>query len=156
MAGEVKGGEVGAASKRSVLWAQGLVCGVLLTFAAPTVLVVGVLLAPAIACAAAERGPGGGATRGVAMAGAAASLGAVWRLWQGGDRMDEAWALLCDPATLVLAWGAGACAWAGCQVLPVLLRTGWDLREAARGRAIEAELARCRAEWDVPEGGEAK
>ncbi len=143
--------ETEAAPKRSLLWAQGLVCGVLLTFAAPTCLALGVLLAPAIACAAAERAPGGGATRGVALAGGAASFGTLWRLWQSGDRMDEAFALLSDPVVLVLAWGAAACAWAACQVLPVVIRATWDIREAARARAIEAELARCRAEWDMLE-----
>jgi hypothetical protein len=50
---------------------------------------------------------------------------------------------------LGLAWGAGATAWALCQILAVLLRVVWDVREAARARAIEAELKASAAEWDL-------
>ena len=63
--------------------------------------------------------------------------------------MDTALSQICEPLTLITAWGAGALGWALCQVLPVLIRLGWDAREAARARAIQAELARIHEEWDL-------
>ena len=139
----------GSAPRKRGLWIQGAVCGAALTFAAPSALLMGVLLAPAVLCAVAEAGPQRGMVRAVTLCGLAACVNAMWRLWMAGGRMDAAVALMCDPATLILAWGVGACAWAACQVLPVIVRTVWDLREAARARSIETELARCREEWDL-------
>ena len=102
------------------MWVQGLACGALLTFATPTALMLVALLAPAIACALGEKGGTSGATRGVALCCAAAALAPLWHLWMLDDRMDVALDALSDPLTLVLAWGAGACAWALCQVVPVI------------------------------------
>ena len=64
--------------------------------------------------------------------------------------MDAALDALSNPLTLVTAWGAGACAWALCQVVPVILRTAWDASEAARARILQNELTRTREEWDLP------
>jgi hypothetical protein len=138
-----------AKSKPSMLWVQGLASGALLTFAGPMALALAVLLAPAIACAIGERTTNHAMARAVALCCAAAAVSPLWHLWMLGGHMDAAFAILSDTNTVVLAWGAGACAWALCQVLPVLIRTGWDIREAARARALEAEIARCREEWDL-------
>jgi hypothetical protein len=50
------------------MWLQGLICGALLAFAPAMALLLGVLLAPAIACFAADMEHGRGATRSVALA----------------------------------------------------------------------------------------
>ena len=136
-------------AKGSLLWIQGLACGTLLTFATPTALVLATLLAPAIACYLGEKTSGSSA-RAVTLCCAAASLSPLWHLWMLNDSMDAALDALSNPVTLIVAWGAGACAWALCQVVPVVLRTAWDAREMARARAIEDELARTREEWDLP------
>jgi hypothetical protein len=134
---------------RSTLWLQGLGCGALLTFAAPMALLLSVLFAPVALCSLAETGPRHSLRRPVALACAGAALHPAWRLWSSGDRMDQALSSLADPATLILAWGAGACAWAACQVTPVVLAGIWEWREAARARAIRAEIASLAAAWDV-------
>ena len=143
----------GAVAKRrgSFLWVQGLACGLLLTFAAPMVLLLGVLAAPAIACALAGTGPGRGLARAVTLACAGASLHPAWHLWLSGGSWARALSSLADPLAILMAWGAGASAWALCQVLPVILQGVWDMREAARARAIEAELARFREDWTLKE-----
>ena len=138
------------AAKGSILWIQGLACGALLTFAAPTALLLATLLAPAIACALGERTTAGSSTRAVALCCVATALSPVWHLWMHGDAMDAALDALANPLILVTAWGAGACAWALCQVVPVILRTAWDAKEAARVRVMQAELARTRQDWDLP------
>lgn len=137
--------------KRSMPWVQGAVFGGLVTFATPTAIMLGVLLAPAVVCAVGERGFQRGATQGVALCGIAASLDPLWRLWMEGDRMDAASALLFTPSTVALAWGACALAWALCQILPVVIRTGWEAREMTRAKAIEVQIVQCRAEWDFEE-----
>ncbi len=139
----------GPAAKGSVLWIQGLACGALLTFATPTALLLATLLAPAIACALGEKNTAGSSTRAVSLCCAAAALSPLWHLWMRGDSMEAALDALSDPLTLVIAWGAGACAWALCQVVPVILRTAWDASEATRARIMQAELASTREEWDL-------
>ena len=132
----------------SVIWIQGLACGALLTFAAPTALLLAILFAPAAICLLAETAKTG-LTRAVALGCATTALRPAWHLWVAGDRMDQALAALSDPNTIVLAWGAGACAWALCQVLPVILARGWEAREAVRGRALEAEIKEYEAIWNM-------
>jgi hypothetical protein len=138
-----------APAKGVVVWIQGLACGALLTFAFPGVLLLGVLMAPSLVCLLIDRAPGHGLARAVGLACAAAALGPAWHLLLAGDTMATAAASLLDPLVLGLAWGAGASAWALCQVLPVVLKAVSDMRESARARAIEAEMASCRAEWDL-------
>ena len=133
----------------SVIWVQGLACGALLTFAAPTALLLIILFAPAFVCMLAETTARSGLTRAVGLGCAAASLGPVWRLWMAGDRMDQALATLSNSTTVALAWGAGACAWALCQILPVILARAWDAREAARTRSIQAEIDDHLATWSL-------
>ncbi len=132
-----------------MLWLQGLVCGAILTFAPATAVMLGVLLAPAWATLAADTEPGRGTTRAVTLACMAGALSPVWHLWLAHGRMDVAVLILCDPLSLALAWGAGASAWALCQVLPVFLQAIWNMRETIRARAIEAELKRLNEEWFI-------
>jgi hypothetical protein len=133
----------------SLLWLQGLVCGALLTFATPTALLLGVLMAPAAAAWLADTLPGRPVARAVAVAGLAPALGPVWHLWLGGHTIAVALELLSDPAAIGIAWVAAACGWAMCQVLPVVLRTLREMREAARAKALAAELELQKEEWDL-------
>jgi hypothetical protein len=85
----------------------------------------------------------------VTLACMAGALSPIWHLWMAHDSMEVALVLLCDPMSLTLAWGAGACAWALCQVLPVFLQAIWNMRETIRSHAIQAELKRLREEWFI-------
>ncbi len=131
----------------SALWIQGLACGACLTFAAPTALLISILLAPALICLLASPGVNRGLLRSVSVACAAASLSPVWHLWLAGDRFDQALAALSEPFVLLIAWGAGASAWALCQVIPIVLRVSWDVRSTAQLRAIEFELKKLHEDW---------
>jgi hypothetical protein len=135
--------------KGPVLWLQGLACGALLAFAAPTLLMMTVFGAPALACFAADTEPGRGMTRAVAVSCGAGALSPLWHLWMAHDRMEVALASVGDLWSLTLAWGGGACAWALCQILPAMLQSFWNLRESLRARAIEEELKQLRDEWHV-------
>jgi hypothetical protein len=140
-----------AKTKASAMWLQGLACGALLAFAPAMALLLGVLLAPAIASFAADMEKARGATRSVAIACAAGALAPAWHLWLAGDQLAAAINLLCDPLNLLLAWGGGACAWALCQVVPAVLQSLWAVRETLRAHKIEAEMKKIRDEWHLEE-----
>ena len=139
--------DVPVRAKASLFWLQGLVCGAILTFAPATAVLLAVLLAPALACLAADTEPGRGTTRAVTLACMAGGLSPVWHLWMAHDSMEVAIQLLCDPLSLTMAWGAGASAWSLCQILPVFLQAMWHMRETIRAKAIRAELKRLQEEW---------
>ncbi len=147
-AAETAAGVTGRRRGRTI-WVQGLACGALLTFAAPTLLMLVVVLAPTGLCLLAEPRSGRGQARAVALGCAATALGPVWRLWMAGDRLDQALTILTEPATLCMAWGAGATAWAMCQITPVAIRVLWDAKEAAKSRALKAELETLRSTWNL-------
>ncbi len=138
----------------SALWIQGLACGAALTFAAPTVLLLGILLAPALVCLLVQPRIERGLLRAVAVACTASSLSPVWHLWLAGDRFEQALAGLSDPFVLLLAWGAGASAWALCQVIPVVLRGSWDMQTASRVRTMETELKTLNERWLLEDASE--
>ncbi len=132
-----------------LLWLQGLACGALLAFATPSFILLGAFLSPALACLAADSEPARRMSRAVALACLAGALPPTWSLWMHDDRMEVALALLTDPATLFFGWGPAAGVWALCEILPVVLKSLWDMSEAARSRSLEAELKALKAEWDV-------
>jgi hypothetical protein len=131
-------GGTGARPKGSHAWLQGLACGALLAFAPSFALLLAVLLAPAIAASLLDRRPHHPVARAVALASGAFTLGPVWRLATGGH-----------PLVIGLAWLAGACGWALCVLLPVVLRAASDVRAAARIAALQAEAEALRAAWDL-------
>ncbi len=139
----------------SLVWVQGLACGALLTFATPTALLLGILFAPVIVCLLASAGDDSNVLRAVATSCAALSVGPVWHVWMAGGHMDAVGAVLATPSTLCLAWGAGAGAWALCQVLPILFSVAWELRETQKAKAIQLELDALKEEWGLTDADQA-
>ena len=131
----------------SSLWLQGLVCGVVLTFATPAALLACVLLAPALLASIADRSPGRPVVRAVLLYGTAVALKPLWHLCLTGDSMDTALAIMSDPMTIGACWLGAALGWALCEVLPFVLETAGKFAEAARVLVWETELKRCREEW---------
>ena len=64
----------------SLLWLQSSRLRAVLTFATPTALLLGVMLAPSVLALALDRAPGRPVARAVAMAGLAFALSPLWRL----------------------------------------------------------------------------
>jgi hypothetical protein len=135
----------------SWLWLQGLVCGAVLAFATPVALVICVLMAPGLAAAIFDPAPQRAMTRAVALACLAFTMGPVWHLILAGRVMTQAVDLVLDPEVVLPAWLAGACGWALCELLPVLLRSAADMRAAVRIAVLEKEAAALREEWDMAE-----
>ena len=137
----------------SLLWLQGLACGVLATFALPVALFAVALLAPAVLAATVDRTPGRPVARSTLLAGAAASLHPVVLLWQQGHDLGSVLALLAEPGVLPLSWAACAAGWLMAQTAPVLIATGMNARTNARIALLKAARRRCEAEWDIPPAG---
>jgi len=57
--------------------------------------------------------------------------------------------MLLDPAIVGPAWLAGACGWALCELLPVVLRSLADARAASRIAALQNEEAELKEQWDI-------
>jgi hypothetical protein len=144
--------DAGRAPRGGNAWLQGLACGALLAFAPSFALLLTVLLAPACVGVLLDRRPGRPIARAVLLAGAAFSLAPAWRLFEGGRNVAAATDLLLDPAILAPAWVAGACGWALCETLPVLLRVAADVRATSRIAALQAEARALREAWDLERG----
>jgi hypothetical protein len=130
-------------------WLQGLACGALVTFAPSFALLFAALLAPTIMGVLLDRRPGRPVARAVFFAGLALSLSPAWRLFQAGPTLAAALDLLAEPAVIAPAWLAGACGWALCELLPVLLRIASDANAGARVTALKAEAKALGEAWDI-------
>jgi hypothetical protein len=135
--------------RASYTWLQGLACGALLAFAPAFALLLGVLLAPAMTAMLLDQRPGRPVARAVFLADIAFTLAPAWHLFLGAQTLGSALDILADPTVTGLAWLAGACGWALCEVLPVLLRALSDLSTAARVSALQAEAKALRETWDL-------
>jgi hypothetical protein len=130
-------------------WLQGLACGALVTFAPSFALLFGALLAPTVMAVLLDRRPGRPVARAVFFAGLAMSLAPAWRLFQTGPTIAAALDLLAEPVVIAPAWLAGACGWALCELLPVLLRIASDANTGARVAALKAEAKALGEAWDI-------
>ncbi len=127
----------------------GVVFGAVLTFATPTALLCGVLLAPAIVVAVVDGSPRSAMARVVFVAGAGFSFAPIWHLNTAGGTMAVAMDMLSNPSILCPAWLAGACGWAVCECLPLVLRSAANRAAEARIEALAAEAKKLREEWDL-------
>ena len=135
----------------SLLWLLGVLCGAVLAFATPTAVLAGVLLAPAILTAVFDAQPKRPVTRVVLVSAAGFTFGPIWHLNVAGATMTAALEMAFDPAVLCPAWLAGACGWAVCEFLPLVLRMTADRQAAAKIGQLQEEAKALREEWDLEE-----
>src|SRR6185312_14416383 len=86
---------------RSMLWLQGLLCGVLAALATPTALVLGVLLGPGLLALLLDRAPGRPSARAMLVFGLSATVFPLMALWKAGHTMEAASLLASDPGTVM-------------------------------------------------------
>ena len=131
------------------MWIQGLLCGGLVAMLPPTALLLGVLLGPALLGLFLDAQPGKPVARSVLLCTLAACVKPVRMLWASGHGMAASMALASDADIVGTAWAAAAAGWLLAELAPVAVRVvleGLSLRQAARLRAIRAELAE---EWGL-------
>jgi hypothetical protein len=57
--------------------------------------------------------------------------------------------MLANPSILCPAWLAGACGWAVCECLPLVLRSAANRAAEAKIESLDAEAKKLREEWDL-------
>ena len=142
-----------AAPRRSWFWLQGVVCGVGAAAAPGTALVLGILLAPAVAVYATEHEKGRPIARAMLLMGAASAMMPVRVLWEHSGTLEAALDLLGDPGCPLFSWAACGTAWLVGQLADILTRFGLDARAKLAIRALTAERDKLNEEWmDAPPG----
>ncbi len=139
---------------RSLLWAEGALCGVAAALSPPTALLLAGLLAPGLVSLALDGLPGKPVARAVLLAGVTASIASLRQLWLDGTSLDAALNLLEDPLRLGTAWAAGATGWLISELAPIIARLLLDARSLIRAKELRAERERLQAEWNLPASGQ--
>ena len=145
------GGSSGPPKQRqhSFIWLQGLLCGALATLATPTALLLGVLLAPAIAAILLDHQPGRPRVRSIALCGMAASVDPLGTLWTSGHSLATASALLSNPQVIGTAWSAGAVGWLLVEIAPLAVRAVLEALSTARASRLQTERAQLVEAWGL-------
>ena len=143
-----------ARAPRSWLWLQGVMVGVVAATAPGSALLVAVLLCPAVAYAVFETTPGRPVTRTMLSCGSIGTFMPLRLLWEHGNSVDEALALLADLTRPLLAWVACATGWllseASHMGARVVLKAAFNRRSVLLQRE-EADLT---AEWTLQDSDE--
>lgn len=149
MAKAASAGEARRPSRRGkwLFWALGLGTGIALGVALPTGILLLVGLLPAAASFAADAHPDKTTARPVLWLNLAGLLPALKTLWLNGHDMRGLAAVLGDPATLSLAYGAAAFGFALARTMPYAVLVVLEARAAATLRLLEARQEELRAAW---------
>ncbi|HUZ63318.1 MAG TPA: hypothetical protein VMU82_06365 [Acetobacteraceae bacterium] len=142
--------EGGAASGRSLIWLQGLLCGAVAAMATPVAVVLGILLAPGLAALALDRAPGKPAARAMLLFGMAATARPLLMLWRMGHSLGVALHLALSFPVLGLAWSAAGGGWLLSELIPLATALVLEAKTAADMRALRAVRARLEEDWGVP------
>jgi hypothetical protein len=148
MAGTVSG-SAGPSGYRSVVWLSGLACGVLAAIAPGVATLAAGLLAPGLVALKLDREPGRPMARTVVTCGLAGCVQPVITLWNTGQSFGAAVAIISDPATIGIAWGAAAAGWLVTQVAPLIIRVALEATALARAARLRSVRGRIVEAWGL-------
>lgn len=140
---------------KSLVWAQGLLCGAVVTLASPTALLVGVLFLPVLIACALDHQPGKPITRCMALFGLCGIVHPVLRLWADGHTMHVAIVLAADVENLLFSWGGAAIGWVLAELIPVAILALLEAMAQAQIIRLRSERSRLEAEWGFSPTGPA-
>lgn len=143
---KAKGGGGGAIT----LVLGGLGAGVLLSYALPTALLLGLGLVPSALAYAFDPTPGRPAARAVFFLNLAAMAPMLADFWRAGAGLAGSLALLSDWRTLGLAWGGALAGWALKASLPMLAGLSVDAEVRSHRSRLQARRDELAAEWGEP------
>jgi hypothetical protein len=139
-----------APSRGSRTWLLGLACGLVVTLASPTALLLGVLLAPGLLALMVERAPARPVARTLLIFGAAFAAAPLATLWRGINTLDTVLEMLAGLRVVAIAWAAQAGGWLLGEVAPLLIRLVLEVRDHSRMTRLRAARAHYESEWGVP------
>ena len=156
MARKPKGGREAAemataapARRHSLTWLQGLACGGVVTLAAPSALLLAVLLGPTLLALSLDRQTGRPTARGVALCNMAASVGPLRTLWASGHSMAMAASLAMNVQVLGQAWSAAAAGWLLAEAAPIAVRAVLEALSVSQAARLRAARSRLVEEWGL-------
>lgn len=141
-------GEV-AGSHRSVVWLSGLACGVLATILPGIATVAAGLLAPGVVALRLDREPGRPVARTVLTCGLAGCVHPVITLWNTGQSFQTAIAIITDPTTIGIAWGAAGAGWLLTQIIPLVVRVALEAVALGRSTRLRATRSQIAEAWGL-------
>ena len=147
--GSPNGSSTGATSSNAVLWAEGLLCGGLVTLLPTIALLLGVLLGPAIVALVLDHQRGKPVARSVVLCTLAASIGPVRTLWAAGYDLAASLALATDLNVVGTAWSAAAGGWLLAELTPFAMRAGLEALSLSRAAHLRASRNRLVEEWGL-------
>jgi hypothetical protein len=137
------------AGARSLIWLSGLACGVLAAIV-PGLAIVGLMLmGPGLVILRLDREPGRAVTRAVLTCGLAASVHPAMMLWNSGQSVGAAVAIISDPIVLSVAWGATAAGWLLAQIMPLLVRVVLEAASLAHATRLRTLRGRLVEDWGL-------
>lgn len=128
----------------------GLTAGVLLSYALPTAVLLGLGLIPSAVAYAFDPVPGRPGARAVFFLNLAAMAPTLADFWRGGGGLGGSLALLADWRTLGLAWAGALAGWGLKAVLPMLAGLSVDAEVRAHRTRLETRRGELSAEWGEP------
>jgi hypothetical protein len=136
-------------SSRSVVWLSGLACGVLAAIEPGIATVAAGLLAPGVVALRLDREPGRPVARTVLTCGLAGCVHPVITLWNTGQSLTTAIAIVTDPPTIGTAWSAAAAGWLLTQVAPLAVRIALEAVALARSTRLRIARSRIADAWGL-------
>lgn len=142
-------GKPAKSGRRATLafWALGLGTGVALGVALPTGILLLIGLLPAAVSFMSDPHPDKTTARPVLCLNLAGLLPALKTLWLGGHDMRALAAILGDPMTLLLAYGAAAFGFALARTIPYAVLLTLEAKAAATMKLLEQRQEQLRADW---------
>ena len=128
-------------------WLQGVGFGAAIVVAPAMSLLIGVLLAPAIAAAMLDSTPGRPLARATILISAATAVGPGIRLISGSNTLNEAIAISCDPVQLMLSWLSAAGGWTIAEATSTVTLAVTSTIIQRRARILSAERDALISEW---------
>jgi hypothetical protein len=141
---------VPAGRPHSLVWAQGLACGMAAALMPSVALVIAVLLGPGLVAIAMDHEPGKPVARAVVLCGLAACVEPVRALWASGHGLDIGMAVIGDPRVVGTAWSAAAGAWLLAEAAPIAVRMILEAASIARATRLRAARTKLAEEWGLP------
>jgi hypothetical protein len=146
-----KAGKSGRGGGPLVLVGIGLGAGILMSYALPTGLLLGLGLLPSLLAYAFDPVPGRPGARAVFFFNLSGLAPALAELWRAGQGVSGSLALLADWHTLGLAWGGAALGFLLKAGLPLAAGLSVDAQVRARRAVLDRRRAELMEEWGAPE-----
>lgn len=137
----------------SLMWMQGLACGVAATLMPGTAVLVAVLLVPGLCALVLDRQPTRPLARCMLLCGLAVAVQPLRSLWDSTQGLEESLRLITNVSILGYAWMAACAGWLMAEVIPLVVRVVLDASSLAHAARLRSARERLVEQWGATAGG---